>query len=98
MGPFHKSDKEYNTFRQREARMGTYKKDSDGRDRKCCDVGQGCKGNKPDCNNTIMTLDEYRKWKSYIDEKDKNQQGSKVGYYYIVLGSLQHMSGVDQHE
>ena len=78
--------------------MGTYKKDSDGKDRKFCDVGQGCKGKKADCNNTIMTLDEYRKWKSYIDEKDKNQQGSKVGYYYIVLGSLQHMSGVDQHE
>ena len=40
----HKSDKAYGSFQQREARMGTYKRDNDGRDRKCCDVGQGCKG------------------------------------------------------
>ena len=40
----HKSDKAYDSFQQREARMGTYKRDNDGRDRKCCDVGQGCKG------------------------------------------------------
>ena len=32
-----------------------------------------------------MSIEEYRDWKSYIDEKDKNQQGQQVGYYYWAV-------------
>ena len=54
--------------------------------RKCCDVGYGCKGEKPDCGNTILTQDEYRGWKNYIDDKDKKSNGNnKVGYYYWAV-------------
>ena len=58
----NKSAKEYSSFNEREIRIGTYKKNSKGQLRKCCDVGQGCKGPKPDCDHTLFSIDEYNGW------------------------------------
>ena len=82
----NKSLKEYSDFNEREIRMGTYKLNDKKQLRKCCDVDQRCKGLKPDCNNTLLSIDEYNGFRAYIGEKDKlNHSGKKVGYYYWAI-------------
>jgi len=82
----NKSVKEYSDFNEREVRMGTYKKNDKNQLRKCCDVDRRCKGPKPDCNNTLLSIDEYNGFRAYIGEKDKmNHSGKTVGYYYWAI-------------
>lgn len=82
----NKSVKEYSDFNEREIRMGTYKKNDKNQLRKCCDVDRRCKGPKPDCNNTLLSIDEYNGFRAYIGEKDKmNHSGKTVGYYYWAI-------------